>query len=325
MDATQMPGNAPFSPVLSDFTLPSSDVGFSSIGQAATQELSMVDPFVSAHWSAEVADRSYIDESGPTEQSFFPFPEHSQPEVAQAGFQSWFSPSTEVNFENYFQMDQTQGHVAGFTPVAPQTAGFVGSAPFVPSSHAGPYQTSASACGQFGSVTSAAPQSQAGPHSAQIMAPVGVACGPFPHAGQSPELREARPPRRLSVAVSSSASWSPRESRLGAGSFAPGYGQVLSAVPVLGSHRSSNASAMGSACSVVSSAASSTAPVKIERSLSATSLVSMAARSEDSEGKPRSHKYYTTARPQPDGYYHCPYVQAERCPHKPTKLKCNYE
>lgn len=43
------------------------------------------------------------------------------------------------------------------------------------------------------------------------------------------------------------------------------------------------------------------------------------------EGRHRNHPYYFKP-PQADGYYHCPYETDEpTCPHKPTKLKCNYE
>ena len=43
------------------------------------------------------------------------------------------------------------------------------------------------------------------------------------------------------------------------------------------------------------------------------------------EGRHRSHPLYA-AEPQADGLFHCPYKAKDpNCPHKPTKLKCNYE
>ena len=46
---------------------------------------------------------------------------------------------------------------------------------------------------------------------------------------------------------------------------------------------------------------------------------------ENDEGRDRTHPLYSEG-PKPDGMYHCPFVAKEaNCPHKPTKLKCNYE
>lgn len=46
---------------------------------------------------------------------------------------------------------------------------------------------------------------------------------------------------------------------------------------------------------------------------------------ESEEGRHRSHPLYA-AEPQADGLFHCPYKAKDpNCPHKPTKLKCNYE
>lgn len=42
------------------------------------------------------------------------------------------------------------------------------------------------------------------------------------------------------------------------------------------------------------------------------------------EGRHRNHPLYAKG-PEPDGMYHCPFKAKESCPHRPTKLKCNYE
>ena len=42
------------------------------------------------------------------------------------------------------------------------------------------------------------------------------------------------------------------------------------------------------------------------------------------EGRHRNHPLYTKGA-DADGLYHCPFRAKENCPHKPTKLKCNYE
>lgn len=313
---TRLQGNAPFSPVPSAYTLPTSDSAF-SLGQSATQDIPMVDHFYSSNWSA---DRSYIDEPALSEHSLFPFHEHAQPEVMQAGYQSWFTP-TEVNFEHYFQMDHPQGPLSGFTSVAPQTAGFVGSTPIVSSSQAGPSYPVGSAPGHFESAP--ASQQLANGHVASAHGPFRV----FPRASQSPELTTARPPRRLSVAVHPQVAWTSEDAdskplHSVVSKLTPGYGHGVATAPTLRGHRGSNASFVGSPGSVMSSAASIVGPAKIERSLSSNSKISNSAKSEDSEGKARSDPLYSTTRPRADGFYHCPY---ENCGHKPTKLKCNFE
>lgn len=42
------------------------------------------------------------------------------------------------------------------------------------------------------------------------------------------------------------------------------------------------------------------------------------------EGRHRNHPLYTKG-PDADGLFRCPFRAKENCPHKPTKLKCNYE
>ena len=55
-------------------------------------------------------------------------------------------------------------------------------------------------------------------------------------------------------------------------------------------------------------------------SSSATSLSS-----DNDEGRHRTHPLYSEG-PQSDGLYHCPFKAKDpNCPHKATKLKCNYE
>lgn len=47
--------------------------------------------------------------------------------------------------------------------------------------------------------------------------------------------------------------------------------------------------------------------------------------SENDEGRHRTHPLYSEG-PHSDGLYYCPYKAKDpNCPHKPTKLKCNYE
>lgn len=45
---------------------------------------------------------------------------------------------------------------------------------------------------------------------------------------------------------------------------------------------------------------------------------------ETDEGRYRNHPLYSEG-PHSDGLYHCPFKSDPSCPHKPTKLKCNYE
>lgn len=45
---------------------------------------------------------------------------------------------------------------------------------------------------------------------------------------------------------------------------------------------------------------------------------------ENDEGRHRTHPLYSEG-PHADGLYHCPFESESNCPHKPTKLKCNYE
>lgn len=300
----QLPGNSPFSPVLSDFTLATSEDSFASLAPVYSQEL-FSEPFASTNWSSQLTDHSYIDESAVSEHNFIPFQDNSQPEIMPAGYQSWFSPS-EVNFEQYFQLERPQGHMTGYTPITSQTAGFVGSAPVVPSSQPGSsYQVTGHTNGHL---EPALPGNMPG-H------PLTGHNGPFLPSSQ---VTDTQQPRRLSVAVNSPVAWTPEEAKDNRSRSSQGYNSGLHAVPILSSHPVPHVSGIPSAPSSVSH-------VKVERSMSACSTVSAGARSEDSEGKPRSHKYYTTARPHSDGYYHCPYVVSEKCPHKPTKLKCNYE
>lgn len=48
--------------------------------------------------------------------------------------------------------------------------------------------------------------------------------------------------------------------------------------------------------------------------------------SDADEGRYRNHPLYNEAA-RTDGLYHCPWEDnpEANCPHKPTKLKCNYE
>ncbi|KAK6438771.1 hypothetical protein LTR95_005019 [Oleoguttula sp. CCFEE 5521] len=46
--------------------------------------------------------------------------------------------------------------------------------------------------------------------------------------------------------------------------------------------------------------------------------------SETDEGRHRNHELYSRG-PETDGLFHCPYKAKDDCPHKPTKLKCNYD
>lgn len=312
---TRTQGSAPFSPVPSAYTLPTSESGF-SLGQSATQDVTMADAYYATNWAA---DHSYIDESALSEHSIFPFHEHTQPEVMQAGYPSWFTP-TEVNFEHYFHLDPPQGPLPGFTPVAPQTAGFVGSTPILPSSQAGPSYHDAVSPGQF-VLGSASRQSQNGLADGRIASANG-SFRTLSQKAQSPETTTARPPRRLSVAIHPQVAWNPENA-----DTKPLYPVISKPAPrygrgVVRSSRGSNASFVESPSSVVSSAASSIGQVKIERSLSAISKASNSARSEDGEGKARSDPLYSTTKPHADGFYHCP---MENCGHKPTKLKCNLE
>jgi hypothetical protein len=45
----------------------------------------------------------------------------------------------------------------------------------------------------------------------------------------------------------------------------------------------------------------------------------------DVDNTARDHPLYQNVTPQADGLYHCPWEGQENCPHKPEKLKCNYE
>lgn len=55
------------------------------------------------------------------------------------------------------------------------------------------------------------------------------------------------------------------------------------------------------------------------------SSVATSLTSESDEGRHRTHHLYGEG-PKADGLYHCPYKATDsNCPHKPTKLKCNYE
>jgi hypothetical protein len=55
------------------------------------------------------------------------------------------------------------------------------------------------------------------------------------------------------------------------------------------------------------------------------SSVATSLASESDEGRHRNHPLYNEG-PKADGLYHCPYKAKDpTCPHKPTKLKCNYE
>ena len=289
---------------------------------------------VAANWPAELTNRLYIDESAVSEHSFFPFQDQVQPEIVHAEYPSWLTPS-EGSFEQYFPMNHAQEHLSGYTTVAPQTAGFVGSVPIVPSSQTGSYQAIGCSLGTFEQATASQYKmerpSPLGPNAMPAIGQNG-SYGPSSH---SPELSQGRAPRRLSVAVHPAPNgWNlqgldRKPSRVAAspdhGHSISRYSHGLRSLHMPRAHRSSNASMVGSTCSGASSGASSVAPIKVERSYSVQSPASSRAQSEDDEGKPRSHRYYTTARPHQDGNYHCPYVNQGNCTHKPTKLKCNYE
>jgi hypothetical protein len=45
---------------------------------------------------------------------------------------------------------------------------------------------------------------------------------------------------------------------------------------------------------------------------------------EPDEGRHRTHALYAKG-PDADGLFRCPFKATENCPHKATKLKCNYE
>ncbi|KAL1297381.1 hypothetical protein AAFC00_004920 [Neodothiora populina] len=306
---SQISGNAPFSPEL-DAGLPTSEASFDFLRSATSQDMPVADAYASAGWPAELPGRSYIDESTFMEQgSFFPMPESIQPEIPHTGYQSWYTPS-EVNFEQYFQMEPAQGQMPEISTVGPQIAGFVGSAPLVPSTQGSSYYRTAGLPShnveQLSSAQMQGPQYQG-------------QSGAFPQQVQAQEIQESRP-RRLSVAVNPSGAWSAEESDRAANAYAVASGPVS----VHGPHRSSMVSNAGTVSSMLSSSTNGV-PVKLEGPFVPSSPVSSRARSEDSEGKPRSHKYYTTAKPLADGHYHCPYATKEKCSHKPTKLKCNYD
>lgn len=331
LDSHQGSGNAPYSPVLSDLTLPTSEISLGSIGPGATQEMPMVDAFVSAHWSNDLANGSYADEPATSEQSFFSFP--SDAPHPDAGYQSWFSPSA-IKMESYFHMSPTE-QITAYTSVPPQTAGFVGSEPWMPSTQVGTYQVTGSAQGS----SQQAPGSRA-PFFRSDSVVHNVACSDvastsISQSSQSPELSARRPPRRLSVALKPSVAWKAHnhehrdyQAHQHPRSLASG-GPVASASSLLPTEaqRRTLGPMYGSTAPGIPSMASSTGPVRSESSvMSPASPISMTGRSEDGDAKqPRSHPLYTTAAPQSDGYYHCAFAGREDCTHKPTKLKCNYD
>lgn len=58
--------------------------------------------------------------------------------------------------------------------------------------------------------------------------------------------------------------------------------------------------------------------------IKATTKAGAASSNEVDEGRHRNHPLYAKG-PDTDGLFRCPFKAAENCPHKPTKLKCNYE
>lgn len=312
--------SASFSPSLHDLAFPL-DTDYTSPGHSTTQD-NLNAPPESGNWSADLAYRSYIDEQALSDRSCFPIHEHvSQPEVMQTGYQSFFTP-TELEFnDQYFPSEINRQPVTSH-------AGFVNDTPLSSSSHLGlAYNTAQMVPTSFESAPVLCLQTQFDPeHNASAIMANGRTNRPY----ASPEFGTSGPPRRLSVAFTSPlASWSPEDINHmpPRASFASNFeGHISGYGHAQTNHAGSNASFIGSPGSIVSSSAvDSVRPGKAKRSMSAASLASVVARSEDNDDKPRSHKYYTTAKPHADGNYHCPYARTEGCPHKPTKLKCNYE
>ena len=90
-------------------------------------------------------------------------------------------------------------------------------------------------------------------------------------------------------------------------SYAPGY-ESLSSVP-----------------SSISGDVKASQPEQESKAGYQTTSVSASLSSESEEGRHRNHPLYNQG-PRSDGLYHCPYkAQDPNCPHRPTKLKCNYE
>jgi hypothetical protein len=59
-------------------------------------------------------------------------------------------------------------------------------------------------------------------------------------------------------------------------------------------------------------------PIKVSPKPAAAPLGEM------DEGRHRTHALYAKG-PDADGLFRCPFKATENCPHKATKLKCNYE
>lgn len=79
----------------------------------------------------------------------------------------------------------------------------------------------------------------------------------------------------------------------------------------------------------VGSSQETVAPVQAKVELDAKPVKSsptpaVAPLGEVDEGRHRNHPLYTKG-PDADGLFRCPFRAKENCPHKATKLKCNYE
>lgn len=316
-DSMFLSGAAPFSPVMSDsnqsaYTIPASDVSFPSLDPLVSQEMPVMDACRSDSWVSEPGYNAFA-EPAVFDTEMFAFPAQGM-DIPQPTFAAWYT-QTEASAERCLAMNN-QGQ--DLTRMVPQTAGFVGNpGHMVPSIG---YSNSSLRAGHARTdslYTQACPQDVAVSHN---------------HIPMDTQFQEIAGHRRMTVPVTSNepipALPLPNiELDLPYGApiqqyrtHMPGYpsGPVMPfssqpEVPVLGSNVSE--SSVGSVPpsgygDIPCSPASSTATTR--------------TRTEVNDGRARTDPLYS-AKPSKDGSYHCPFLTSERCQHKPTKLKCNYE
>lgn len=332
-------GHAPFSPVMSDtnqsaFTLPPSEMGFTSLGPSVAQEMTMMDPFLSSPWTADTASGAFYAESSHAEHDIFSFPDHMSADSVQSRYQPWYTP-VEANQENYFPLD-CQEQISDFIPVLPRkSATFVDDATNLPMSRGSDtYHEPSLDSGRLLHTRSDSFHSQFGQQDNFHANSVGNGVSRVLQRHPSQDNGVTQRPRRISAATNpllDPLAW-PKEPVDQDTAYAASYKNYqvtpdhirdTSTIPLPGFTGSSAQVAQNNASPAASCVSNAISELSAPR---ASPLSAAANQGIESDGRARTHPLYS-ARAGSDGNYHCPYAaDAEMdCGHKPTKLKCNYE
>jgi hypothetical protein len=307
-DAMFVQRTTPFSPVMSDtnqsaYTLATSDMSFPPLGPSVTQEMPIMDTFLPGTWTPEPSNNYFYPEPIVNESATFAFPTLDSGST-QNTYDACYDP-----LDPCFVMNDPG---QSLTQSMPQTAGFVGDPDVVVPLHG--FGNSQSYTGRVrvdSLYTQACPRGDTVSHNSIFRG--------------SPNQDIAGPHR---TTVPGSLDKPGQIARFHNREHDVPYGapiQQYRTYPVKMAYtRHSEAPVLES--DTLISTTGSFVPSAYEAGPASpdSSNVTTRLSNEDNDGRARTDPLYS-ARPGKDGNYHCPFVAVEKCGHKATKLKCNYE